>query len=78
MFNRVEQLQKDLFNEFILAKIPTVVENLGQEAAILAIVHNDVYEIFALHDMMERNDIGMSGRELVEMDLLQVRLALVG
>jgi hypothetical protein len=55
-----------------------VVEDLGEEIAVLAIVHNDICEIFVLNDTMEGNDVGMSGGELVETDLTQVQLASTG
>ena len=76
MFDRVEQLQENVLDGFVLAKIPVLVEDLIQEVAAFAIVHNDICEIFALDNTMEGNDIGMSGRELVEVDLLQMQLAL--
>ena len=78
IFNRIEQLQEDVLDEFILAKIPALVEDLGEEVTVLAIVHNDVCEIFVLDDTMEGNDIGVSGGELVETDLTQVQLASTG
>jgi len=78
VFNRIEQLQEDVLDEFILAKIPALVEDLGEEVTVLAVVHNDVCEIFVLDDTMEGNDIGVSGGELVEADLTQVQLASTG
>jgi len=78
VFNRIEQLQEDVLDEFILTKVPALVEDLGEEVTILAIVHNDICEIFVLNDTMEGNDIGMSGGEFVETDLAQVQLASTG
>jgi len=78
VFNRIEQLQEDVLDEFILAKVPALVEDLGEEITILTIVHNDICEIFVLDDTMERNDVGVSGGELVETDLTQVQLASTG
>ena len=78
VFNRVKQLQEDVLDKFILAKVPALVEDLGEEVTVLAIVHNDVCEIFVLNDTMEGNDIGVSGGELVETDLTQVQLASAG
>ena len=37
----------------------------------IVIVHNDIYEVFTLNTM-EGNNIGVSGNDLVEMDLTQV------
>jgi hypothetical protein len=78
VFNCVEQLQEDMLDKFILAKVPALVEDLGEEVTVLAIVHNDVCEIFVLDDTMEGNDIRVSGGELVETDLAQVQLASTG
>jgi hypothetical protein len=75
ILNRIEQLQEDVLDELILAKVPALVEDLGEEVAILAIVHNDIRKIFVLDDTMERDDIGVGGGALVEMDLAQVQLA---
>ena len=78
VLNRIEQLQEDVLDEFILAKVPALVEDLGEEATILAVVHNDICEIFVLNDTMEGNDVGMGGGKLVETDLSQVQLASTG
>ena len=69
VFSRTEQLQEDVLDEFILAKVPALVEDLGEEFTILAIVHNNVSEIFAFDDTMGRDDIGVSGGKFVETDL---------
>ena len=78
VFNRIEQLQEDVLDELILAKVPALVEDLGEEVTVLAIVHNDVSEIFAIDDTLEGDDVGVSGGELVETDLAQVQLASTG
>ena len=78
VFNRIEQLQEDVLDEFILAKVPALVEDLGEEVTVLAIVHNDVSEIFAFDDTMEGDDIGVGGGKLVEADLAEVQLASTG
>jgi hypothetical protein len=76
--NCIEQLQEDVLDEFILAQVPALVEDLGEEVTILTIVHNDICEIFVLNNTMEGNDIGVGGGELVETDLAQVQLASAG
>jgi hypothetical protein len=78
VLNRIEQLQEDVLDEFILAKVPALVEDLGEEVTVFAIVHNDICEIFVLNNTMEGNDVGVSGGELVETDLTQVQLASTG
>ena len=75
VFNRIEQLQEDVLDEFFLPKVPALVEGLGDEVIILAIVHNDAGEMFAFDDTVEGDDIGVSGGKLVETDLEQVQLA---
>jgi len=72
VFNSIEQLQEYVPDEFILAKVPAMVDNLGGEVTVLAKVHNDICEILVLDDTMERNDVGVSGGKLVETDLTQV------
>ena len=78
VFNRIEQLQEDVLDELILAKVPALVEDLGEEVPVLAIVHNDVREIFVLDDTMEGDDVWVGGCELVETDLAQVQLSSAG
>ena len=78
VFNRIEQLQEDVLDDLILAKVPALVEDLGEEVTVLAIVHNDICEIFVLDDTMEGNDIGMGRGKLVETNLAQVQLASTG
>ena len=69
VFSRIEQLQEDVLDEFILAKVPVLVEDLGEEFTILAIIHNSVSETFAFDDTMGRDDIGVSGGKFAETDL---------
>ena len=78
VFNRIEQLQEDVLDEFILAKVPALVEDLGEEVTVLAIVHNDICEIFVLNNTMEGNDIWVGGGELVETDLAGVEQSSAG
>ena len=78
VFNCIEQLQEDVLDEVILAKVPALVEDLGEEVTILAIVHNDICEILVLYDAVEGNDVGVSRGKLVGMDLVQVQLASAG
>ena len=78
VFNRIEQLQEDVLDELILAKVPALVEDLGEQVTILTIVHNDICEIFVLDDTVKGNDIGMGGGKLVETDLAQVQLTSTG
>ena len=72
VFNRIEQLQEDVLDEFILAEVPALVEDLGEEVTVLAVVHDDIREIFILNNTMEGNDIWVGGGKLVETDLAQV------
>ena len=63
VFNHIEQLQKDALSKFILAKVPVLAEDLGEQVAILT---------------MEGNAIGMGGGKLVETDLVQVQFTSMG
>ena len=65
-FNCTEQLQEDVLDEFILAAL---VEDLGEEITILAIVHNDVSEIFPFDDTTVRDNAVVSGGKRAETDL---------
>ena len=67
-----------MLDEFILTKVPAFVEYLRGEAAAVAIVHDDICEVIVLDDMMEGNDVGMSGGKLVETDLTQVQSTSTG
>ena len=78
VFNRIEQLQEDILDEFILTKVPAPVEDLHEEITALVVVHNDIRKIFVLGDTKEGNDAGMSGGQLVEADLTQVQFASAG
>ena len=78
VFNRIQQLQEDTLDEFILAKVLSLVGDLGEEVTVLVMIHNHVCEIFVLDDTMEGNDIVVSGGERVKTDFTQVRLASAG
>ena len=76
MLNCIEQLRKMCLR--VHPEVPAPAEDLGEEVTVLAIVHNDVSEIFALDNTMEGGDIGVSGGKLMEPDLAQAQLASMG
>lgn len=76
VFDRVKQLQEYFLNKFVISQITTMVEDLREQVAVLAIVHNDISVLWVLDDAVEGNNIGVRRGELVECDLAQVELAL--
>ena len=68
----VKQLQEYFLNKFVIAQITAMVEDLREQVAVLAIVHNNISVLWVLDDAVERNDVGMRRGELVECDLAQV------
>ena len=77
VFNTIEQLLEGLLDKFIFAEIPAPAD-LGEEVTVFTIIHNDVGEIIVLDDAAEGNEVGVSGGEHVETDLMQVQLASAG
>ena len=78
VFNRVEQLKKDLLDEGVIAEIAPLVKNLGEKVAVGAVVHDDKRVLVVLDYPVKSNNIGVTRCELVEGDLANVELALAG
>lgn len=66
VFHCVEELQEDLLDYVVIALIPSLVKDLGEQIAVAGVVHYDVRVIFFLQHAVERHDIGMSRGDLVE------------
>ena len=76
VLDRLEQLKKDLLDEFVVAQVAPLVENLGEEVSVRAVVHDDEGVVLVLDDAVKRDDVRVARRELVEGNLADVQLAL--
>ena len=72
VFNRVEQLKKDLLDEGVITKITPLVEDLSEEVTVRAVVHNDEGVLVVLDDAVKRHHVRVAGCKLVEGDLAHV------
>ena len=78
VLHSVKQLEKYVFDEEVVSKIPTVMQYLREEVAVVGIVHNNVSEVALLDDAVEGDDVGVGGRNLMEGDFADVGLPLAG
>jgi hypothetical protein len=57
VIDRIEELEENVFDEVVLAKITTLLQNLAEQITIRTVIHNDEGAIFLFNDAMERDDI---------------------
>ena len=53
----VEELEENVFDEVVSAKITSLLQNLAKQITIRTIIHNDEGAIILFDDTMERDDI---------------------
>ena len=54
-----------MLDEGIVAQVPALVQNLGEQVVVWGVVHDNVCVIPVFDDAMEGDDRGMGGGELV-------------
>jgi len=57
VIDRIEELEENVFDEVVSAKITSLLQNLAEQIAIRTVIHNDEGAFFLLNDTMERDDI---------------------
>src|SRR5712671_4640920 len=67
-----------MFNQVILAKIPSLVQNLTKEITVRTIIHNYEGVVLLLNDTMKCDDIPVCRGKLVKSNLLQMETSLSG
>jgi hypothetical protein len=55
--DRIEELEKNVFDEVVPAKITSLLQNLAKQITIWAVIHNDEGAIFLFDDTMKRDYI---------------------
>lgn len=57
VIDRIEELEENVFDEVVSAKISSLLQNLAEQITIRTVIHNDEGAIFLLNDTMERDDV---------------------
>jgi hypothetical protein len=57
VIDRIEELEENVFDEVVSAKITSLLQNLAEQIPIRTVIHNDKGAIFLLNDTMERDDV---------------------
>jgi hypothetical protein len=57
VIDRIEELEENVFDEVVSAKITSLLQDLAKEITIRTVIHNDEGAIFLLNDTMERDNI---------------------
>jgi len=60
VIDRIEELEENVFDEVVSAKITSLLQNLAEQITIRTEIHNDECAIFLFNDTMERDDIRMN------------------
>jgi hypothetical protein len=55
--DRIEELEENVFDEVVSAKITSLLQNLAEQIPIGTVIHHDEGAIFLFNDTMERDDI---------------------
>ena len=59
ILNCIEQLQKHMLDEGIVAQVPALVQNLGEQVVVWGVVHNNIGVIPVFDDTVEGDDRGV-------------------
>ena len=78
ILNRIEQLKEYLLDQLVIAQVSTMLEDLGEEIAIGAVVHDDPRVVIVFNNAVKSDDTGMRRCELMEGDFSDVQLPLAG
>ena len=57
VIDRIEELEENVFDEVVSAKITSLLQDLAEEITIRTVIHYDEGAIFLLNDTMERDNI---------------------
>ena len=57
VIDRIEKLEENVFDEVVLAKITSLLQNLAEQITIRTVIHHDESAIVLFNDTMERDDI---------------------
>jgi hypothetical protein len=76
VIDRIEELEENVFDEVVSAKITSLLQNLAKQITIRTVIHNDEGAIFLFNDTMERDNIRVNWCKLVKGDLLHVKTSL--
>jgi len=57
VIDRVEELEENVLDQVILAKITSFVQNLAKEITVWTVIHNDEGAIVLFDDAMKCDDI---------------------
>lgn len=76
IFNGIQNLQKDVLDKAIVTKVSTLMQDLGKQVTIRAVVHHDEGTSILLNHSMEADDVRMERGKLVKSDLLHLKAPL--
>lgn len=73
----VEDLEKDTLDELVIADIPCMLGDVGEEVTLGTILDHDKGAVRGIHDLDQGDDVGMLAGMVVELDLPLLELALL-
>lgn len=76
VLNCVEQLKEHILDELVIAEVSAIMENLSEEIAVRAVVHDNPSEMRVFDNAIKGHNAGMCRSELVKGDLADVQLPL--
>jgi 23S rRNA U2552 (ribose-2'-O)-methylase RlmE/FtsJ len=72
----VEQLEENMLDQVILAKITSLMQNLAKEIPIWTVIHDDEGAVLLFNDAMKCDDIRVGWCTFVKRDLLDMKASL--
>ena len=75
ILNCIEELQKHMLDEGIVAQVPALVQNLGEQVVVWGVVHYNIGVIPVFDDAMEGDDRRMGRGELVQRNFANMELS---
>lgn len=56
VLDRINELQENVFDKAVFSKVPTVVENLGEEVSVGSVFHDEERMVVSLDDAVQSDD----------------------
>jgi hypothetical protein len=76
VIDRIEELEKNVFDEVVSTKITSLLQDLAKQITIRTAIHNDKGAIFLFDDTMKCHNVRMDRCKLVKGNLLHMKTSL--
>jgi CO dehydrogenase/acetyl-CoA synthase beta subunit len=76
VFNSIQNLEESTLSPVIVTNELALLSDVGEQVTFRAVLHDNVCAIRGIHDLDQRNNVGVRASLVVELDLALLELAL--